>query len=199
MADADGCLLRRLHPHHRAAPQAPPAPRSGSGWQAAGDIYLGALRRLVRGSRRGLLRRGRTDDAAGRHPRRARPARRWNGCASPRYFFRLVRLAGPAAALLRRAPGFHRAAGRAATRCSSFVRGGLHDLSISRTSFNWGIPVPGDPAHVMYVWLDALTNYITACGFPDEAAPRWALLAGRSALRRQGHRRASTPSTGPPS
>jgi methionyl-tRNA synthetase len=49
----------------------------------------------------------------------------------------------------------------------SFVRGGLRDLSISRTSFTWGIPVPGDPKHVIYVWLDALTNYITALGYPD--------------------------------
>jgi methionyl-tRNA synthetase len=49
----------------------------------------------------------------------------------------------------------------------SFVRGGLKDLSISRTSFKWGVPVPNDPAHIMYVWLDALTNYITAAGFPD--------------------------------
>ncbi len=56
----------------------------------------------------------------------------------------------------------------------SFVRGGLSDLSISRTSFRWGIPVPGDPAHVIYVWLDALTNYITAAGFPDKSSPRWA-------------------------
>ena len=56
----------------------------------------------------------------------------------------------------------------------SFVRGGLTDLSISRTSFRWGVPVPGDPAHVMYVWLDALTNYVTAAGFPDETSPRWA-------------------------
>jgi methionyl-tRNA synthetase len=55
----------------------------------------------------------------------------------------------------------------------SFVKGGLHDLSISRTTFNWGIPVPDAPGHVMYVWLDALTNYITACGFPDPDAPRW--------------------------
>ncbi len=55
----------------------------------------------------------------------------------------------------------------------SFVRGGLNDLSISRTSFTWGIPVPGAPDHVMYVWLDALNNYVTACGFPDETAPRW--------------------------
>lgn len=54
----------------------------------------------------------------------------------------------------------------------SFVRGGLRDLSVSRTSFHWGIPVPGDPAHVMYVWLDALNNYVTATGWPDPAAPR---------------------------
>lgn len=50
----------------------------------------------------------------------------------------------------------------------SFVEGGLKDLSISRTSFKWGIPVPDDPDHIMYVWLDALTNYITAVGYPDE-------------------------------
>lgn len=49
----------------------------------------------------------------------------------------------------------------------SFVRGGLQDLSVSRTSFAWGVPVPENPAHVMYVWLDALTNYITAIGYPD--------------------------------
>jgi methionyl-tRNA synthetase len=55
----------------------------------------------------------------------------------------------------------------------SFVRGGLLDLSISRTTFNWGIPVPDAPGHVMYVWLDALNNYVTACGFPDETAARW--------------------------
>ena len=49
-----------------------------------------------------------------------------------------------------------------------FVEGGLKDLSISRTSFDWGVPVPGSDNHVMYVWLDALTNYITGLGYPDE-------------------------------
>src|SRR5687768_2971020 len=48
-----------------------------------------------------------------------------------------------------------------------FVEGGLSDLSISRTSFDWGVPVPGSEGHVMYVWLDALTNYITGLGYPD--------------------------------
>ncbi len=49
----------------------------------------------------------------------------------------------------------------------SFVKNGLQDLSVSRTSFKWGVPVPNDPDHIMYVWLDALTNYITAVGYPD--------------------------------
>ncbi|MDO9294412.1 MAG: methionine--tRNA ligase [Bradyrhizobium sp.] len=55
----------------------------------------------------------------------------------------------------------------------SFVRGGLRDLSISRTTFDWGVKVPGDPEHVMYVWVDALTNYITGVGFPDESDANW--------------------------
>ena len=50
----------------------------------------------------------------------------------------------------------------------SFVRGGLRDLSVSRTSFSWGIPVPGDEKHVIYVWLDALANYITALGYGSD-------------------------------
>jgi methionyl-tRNA synthetase len=55
----------------------------------------------------------------------------------------------------------------------SFVKSGLRDLSISRTTFDWGVRVPGDPKHVMYVWVDALTNYITGVGFPDEGDPNW--------------------------
>ena len=55
----------------------------------------------------------------------------------------------------------------------SFVRGGLRDLSISRTTFDWGVKVPDAPEHVMYVWVDALTNYITGVGFPDEGDANW--------------------------
>jgi methionyl-tRNA synthetase len=55
----------------------------------------------------------------------------------------------------------------------SFVKGGLRDLSISRTTFDWGVKVPNDPEHVMYVWVDALTNYITGVGFPDESSEQW--------------------------
>ncbi len=50
----------------------------------------------------------------------------------------------------------------------SFVKGGLQDLSVSRTTFDWGIPVPDAPGHIMYVWVDALTNYITAVGYHRE-------------------------------
>ena len=58
------------------------------------------------------------------------------------------------------------------SRCNevtSFVNSGLRDLSISRTTFDWGVPVPGDDKHVMYVWVDALTNYVTATGWPDDS------------------------------
>jgi methionyl-tRNA synthetase len=55
----------------------------------------------------------------------------------------------------------------------SFVKGGLQDLSISRTTFDWGVKVPGSPKHVMYVWVDALTNYITAVGYPDTESEKF--------------------------
>ena len=50
----------------------------------------------------------------------------------------------------------------------SFVRSGLRDLSVSRSTLSWGIPVPDDPKHVIYVWLDALANYITALGYGSD-------------------------------
>ncbi len=90
----------------------------------------------------------------------------------PSYFFRLSAFQKPLLRLYEEQPDFILPAGRR-NEVMSFVRGGLNDLSISRTSFRWGIPVPGAADHVMYVWLDALNNYVTACGFPDEAAPRW--------------------------
>lgn len=55
----------------------------------------------------------------------------------------------------------------------SFVKGGLKDLSISRTTFDWGVPVPNAPKHIMYVWIDALTNYLTAVGYPNQDDPQF--------------------------
>jgi methionyl-tRNA synthetase len=81
------------------------------------------------------------------------------------YFFRLSRYADKLLALYER-PGFIRPESRK-NEVTEFVRSGLKDLSISRATVKWGIPVPDDPAHIIYVWLDALTNYVTAAGGPD--------------------------------
>jgi methionyl-tRNA synthetase len=88
------------------------------------------------------------------------------------YFFRLSAYAEKLLAHYRANPDFIGPDTRR-NEVVSFVEGGLEDLSVSRTTFDWGIPVPGDPKHVMYVWVDALTNYITGVGFPDEASPLW--------------------------
>jgi methionyl-tRNA synthetase len=83
------------------------------------------------------------------------------------YFFKLSAFQDKLLAHYEAHPGFIAPAAKR-NEILSFVKGGLNDLSISRTSFSWGIPVPGDAAHVMYVWLDALVNYLTAVGYPDE-------------------------------
>ena len=90
----------------------------------------------------------------------------------PSYFFRLSAWQDRLLKFYEEHPDFIAPTSRR-NEVMSFVRGGLLDLSISRTTFNWGIPVPDAPGHVMYVWLDALNNYVTACGFPDTNAPRW--------------------------
>jgi len=85
------------------------------------------------------------------------------------WFFRLSAYADRLLALYEEQPGFIRPEGRR-NEVVSFVRGGLSDLSVSRTSFDWGVPVPGSPGHVMYVWVDALTNYLTGIGYPEKPA-----------------------------
>ena len=90
----------------------------------------------------------------------------------PSYFFRLSAWAEKLLAFYEAHPDFIQPATRR-NEVIAFVKSGLTDLSISRTSFRWGVPVPGDDQHVMYVWLDALTNYITALGYPDEGADLW--------------------------
>ena len=80
------------------------------------------------------------------------------------YFFKLSAFADKLLQLYTEQPDFIRPDTRR-NEVVSFVRGGLRDLSISRSTFSWGIPVPDDPKHVIYVWLDALANYITAIGY----------------------------------
>lgn len=88
------------------------------------------------------------------------------------YFFRLSAYQDKLLALYENQPDFIGPNERR-NEVASFVRSGLKDLSISRTTFDWGVPVPGDEKHVMYVWVDALTNYITAAGYPDANAEKW--------------------------
>ncbi len=88
------------------------------------------------------------------------------------YFFRLSAYQDKLLALYDDEPGFVGPDQRR-NEVRSFVAGGLRDLSISRTTFDWGVKVPGADGHVMYVWVDALTNYITAAGFPGEEKPEW--------------------------
>jgi methionyl-tRNA synthetase len=87
------------------------------------------------------------------------------------YFFKLSAYQDRLLALYESQPDFIRPEERR-NEILSFVRSGLKDLSVSRTAFDWGIPVPGRPNHVMYVWVDALTNYVTATGYPDPSSPR---------------------------
>jgi methionyl-tRNA synthetase len=88
------------------------------------------------------------------------------------YFFKLSAYQQKLLDLYARVPDFVLPRERL-NEVASFVKGGLKDLSLSRTTFTWGIPVPADPKHIMYVWVDALTNYITAVGFPDTESEKF--------------------------
>ena len=83
------------------------------------------------------------------------------------YFFRLSKYQDKLIDLFENNPEFLQPESRR-NEMLSFARQGLEDLCISRSSFDWGIPVPIDEKHVIYVWLDALSNYITALGYPDD-------------------------------
>ncbi len=83
------------------------------------------------------------------------------------YFFALSKYGEKLKAYIEANPGFV-APKTKKNEILSFIDEGLRDLSVSRTTFTWGVPVPGDEKHIMYVWIEALTNYLTATGFPDE-------------------------------
>lgn len=88
------------------------------------------------------------------------------------YFFKLSAFQEKLLELYARQPDFIRPETRR-NEVMSFVRSGLRDLSVSRSTFSWGIPVPDDPKHVIYVWLDALANYITALGYGSDDTARY--------------------------
>ena len=102
------------------------------------------------------------------------------------YFFRLSAFQEPLLKHIHANPDFIAPESRR-NEVLRFVEGGLRDLSVSRTTFSWGIPVPGDEKHVIYVWIDALTNYLTAAGFPEQEVPKYwpadVHLIGKDILR----------------
>lgn len=107
----------------------------------------------------------------------------------PSYFFKLSAYQDQLLAYYEAHPDFIAPESRR-NEVIRFVEGGLFDLSISRTSFKWGVPVPDDEKHIMYVWLDALTNYMTALGYPDEESsdfktfwPQAVHVVGKDILR----------------
>ena len=153
-------FIRTTEPAHYAASQAL--------WQAMeanGDIYLGryegwySVRDEAFYDEKELS--GEGDD------RRSPQGTPVEWTVEESWFFRLSAFADRLLAHYEAHPGFIRPESRR-NEVMSFVRGGLSDLSISRTSFDWGVPVPGADGHVMYVWVDALTNYLTGVGYPDD-------------------------------
>jgi len=136
----------------------------------AGDIYLGGYEGWYAVRDEAFY--GADELIDGPHGKLAPSGAPVEWVTEPSYFFRLADWQERLLAFYEANPDFL-APSSTRNEVLSFVRGGLTDLSISRTSFSWGIPVPGDTAHVMYVWFDALTNYITALGYPAEDADLW--------------------------
>ena len=139
--------------------------------QAAGDIYLDKYSGWysVRDEAYYDASETRLDDRGQRLGPQGSPVE-W--VEEESYFFRLSKYADKLLQLYREHPDFVLPKERL-NEVASFVRGGLQDLSISRTTFDWGVPVPDNPKHVMYVWVDALTNYITAVGYPDTESEKF--------------------------
>ena len=134
--------------------------------EAAGDIYLGSYAGWY--SVRDEAFYGENELVDGKAPTGAEVE--W--VEEPSYFFKLSKYQQPLLEYYEKHPDFILPESRR-NEVISFVKGGLKDLSISRTTFKWGVPVPGNESHIMYVWLDALTNYLTATGFPDESAEQY--------------------------
>ncbi len=158
--------IRTTEPRHYASCQA-----IWKAMAANGDIYLDRYSGWYSVRQEAYFEESETtlgDDGVRREPLGS-PVE-WNEEES--YFFRLSAYQDKLLALYENQPDFVGPAERR-NEVMSFVKSGLKDISVSRTTFNWGVPVPCDDKHVMYVWVDALTNYITAAGYPDTKAEQW--------------------------
>lgn len=161
-------FIRTVEPEHYAASQAI--------WQAmadAGDLYLDRYEGWYSVRDEAFYEEKELSEGEGgqKLSPQGTPVE-WT--AEETWFFRLSKYQQPLLDLYNAQPDFIRPESRR-NEIMRFVEGGLVDLSVSRTSFDWGVPVPGSPNHVMYVWVDALTNYITGAGYPDrpEEFAKW--------------------------
>jgi len=134
--------------------------------KAAGDVYLGAYEGWYCVPDESFWTDLQLVD--GKCPDCGRPVEK---VTEPSYFFRMSRFGDTLLDYIAAHPAFVSPASRR-NEVVQFVKGGLRDLSISRTGVKWGIPVPDDPDHTIYVWLDALVNYLTAAGFPEAGFER---------------------------
>jgi methionyl-tRNA synthetase len=154
-------FIRTIEPDHYAASQA-----IWKAMEAAGDIYLGryegwySIRDEAFYDEKELV----DGEGGARLSPQGTPVE-WH--VEESWFFRLSAFGDRLLAHYDANPDFIRPESRR-NEIVSFIKGGLSDLSISRTSFDWGVPVPGSTGHVMYVWVDALTNYLTGVGYPND-------------------------------
>jgi methionyl-tRNA synthetase len=154
-------FIRTVEPEHYAASQAI--------WQAmadSGDLYLDRYEGWYSVRDEAFYEEKELTDGEGgeKLSPQGTPVE-WT--AEETWFFRLSKYQKPLLDLYAAQPDFIRPESRR-NEVMRFVEGGLIDLSVSRTSFDWGVPVPGSPGHVMYVWVDALTNYLTGLGYPAQ-------------------------------
>lgn len=154
-------------------------------WQTIeknGDLYLGHYEGLYCVGCEGYYTEKELQQPGNLCPTHKRPA---EVMKEQSYFFRLSRYQQKLLDFYREHPSFVQPQSRL-NEVLSFVEAGLEDLSVSRTTFQWGIPVPGDSKHVMYVWFDALANYYTALKAPEDNMRFWPSaihLVGKDILR----------------
>lgn len=172
-------FIRTTDPRHRLAVE-----KLIRRMKSAGDVYLGAYEGMYCSGCEAFYPESQIRD--GRCPDQGHPVER---VAEESYFFRLSRYQEPLLEHYRRNPAFVRPASRF-NEVRAFVESGLRDLSISRTTLAWGIPFPDAPGHVVYVWVDALTNYVSALGWGEEPEgapfrywPAQVHLVGKDILR----------------
>jgi methionyl-tRNA synthetase len=130
--------------------------------EAAGDIYLGHYEGLYCVGCEAFYTEGQLEQPGNICPQHKKPV---GLVKEPSYFFKMAKYQDRLLAHIDANPDFIVPEVRR-NEVVAFVKSGLRDLSVSRTSFKWGIPVPGDPKHIIYVWIDALTNYMSALGEP---------------------------------